>query len=98
MLPFLRSLARNLIPDFSRMSIPSEFYSGFLSYVHSPAFYADKKAARSPSPLPFLGRSAGLYPASLFHLLSRKGVFLLPAEDEDLTITEDFRGLSPALP
>ncbi len=31
--PFLRSLARNFIPDFSRMSIP-------------PVFYADKKAEK----------------------------------------------------
>ena len=35
---------------------------------------------------------------TLFDFLSREGIYLLPAENEDLTVTEDFRGLSPALP
>ena len=87
------SLSSFVSPDFysgflSYVHSPA-FYSGFLSYVHSPAFYADKKAARSSSPLPFLGRSAGLYPASLSYLLSRYGINFLPAEDEDLAVTNN---------
>ena len=34
----------------------------------------------------------------LFELLSRQGVGLLAAEDEDLTVAEEFASLSPTLP
>ena len=96
------SLSSFVSPDFysgflSYVHSPA-FYSGFLSYVHSPAFHADKKAARSPSPLPFLGRSAGLYPASLSYLLPRYAIYLVPAEDEDLAVTEELESLTLALP
>lgn len=88
--PSVLSCARHLLWRVSLFLRSLARHDAGLSYVHSSALYAARKAVSFPHRFsPFI--SAGFYPALLAHLLSRDTIYLLPtfsARSADLWLFE----------